>query len=223
MSDNDKREKVEVYADNLRRAYDKADDNTRVVLDALFGTIHFGGEDGNKPDLKDYKTIRTYEDACVALGERVDEETLKAANVPAHIIAEMKLELVCKALWGGVNNCNPCEDGKVWWYPCMAFWTKDEIADKDDEDRVALLSARASSGAGAGFGCLWMRMVGVRGRMRTGASACALTPKKRQNTLSASSWNCGLNIWPTTSRLEGIWSECIAKFQGIADTFRACR
>lgn len=153
MSDNDKREKVEVYADNLRRAYDKADDNTRVVLDALFGTIHFGGEDGNKPDLKDYKTICTYEDACVALGERVDEETLKAANVPAHIIAEMKLELVCKALWGGVNNCNPCEDGKVWWYPCMAFWTKDEIADKD-EDRVALLCAHANDGTGAGFGCL---------------------------------------------------------------------
>lgn len=155
MSDNDKREKVEVYADDLRRAYDKADDNTRVVLDALFGTIQFGGEDGNKPDLKDYKTIRTYEDACVALGERVDEETLKAANVPAHIIAEMKLELVCKALWGGVNNCNPCEDDKVWWYPCMALWTKDEIADKDDEDRVALLSAHAYNGAYAGFGCLY--------------------------------------------------------------------
>lgn len=46
----------------------------------------------NIPNLKDYKTIKTYEDACTALGEKVDEVTLTNAGVPKHIIALMKLE-----------------------------------------------------------------------------------------------------------------------------------
>ena len=50
----------------------------------------------SKPSLKDYKSIRSYKDACKALGESVDEETLKKAGVPKHIIAQMKLELICK-------------------------------------------------------------------------------------------------------------------------------
>ena len=107
------------------------------------------------PNLKDYKTIRSYEDACKALGESVDEETLKKAGVPKHIIAQMKLELVCKALWGGEVKVYPDPDGnRIYWYPWFALYNQNEIDNMNDKQRGCLLSAIANYGASAGFGCL---------------------------------------------------------------------
>lgn len=108
-----------------------------------------------QPNLKDYKSIKTYEDACTALGERVDEEKLSDAGVPKHIIALMKLELVCKALWGGEVKVYPDAEGsRVYYYPWFWLYTKDEINSMGSEDRGCLLSAYANFGAYAGFGYL---------------------------------------------------------------------
>ena len=107
----------------------------------------------NTPNLKDYKTIKTYEDACTALGEKVDEVTLTNAGVPKHIIALMKLELVCKALWGGEVKVYPDPNGnRTYYYPWFAVYTKDEVERMDSEERGLLLSAYADNGAGAGWG-----------------------------------------------------------------------
>lgn len=107
----------------------------------------------NTPNLKDYKTIKTYEDACTALGEKVDEVTLTNAGVPKHIIALMKLELVCKALWGGEVKVYPDPNGnRTYYYPWFALYTKDEVERMDSEERGLLLSANANSGATAGWG-----------------------------------------------------------------------
>lgn len=107
----------------------------------------------NTPNLKDYKTIKTYEDACTALGEKVDEVTLTNAGVPKHIIALMKLELVCKALWGGEVKVYPDPNGnRTYYYPWFALYTKDEVERMDSEERGLLLSATAFDGAGAGWG-----------------------------------------------------------------------
>lgn len=107
----------------------------------------------NTPNLKDYKTIKTYEDACTALGEKVDEVTLTNAGVPKHIIALMKLELVCKALWGGEVKVYPDPNGnRTYYYPWFALYTKDEVERMDSEERGLLLSALASAGATAGWG-----------------------------------------------------------------------
>ena len=109
----------------------------------------------NTPNLKDYKTIKTYEDACTALGEKVDEVTLTNAGVPKHIIALMKLELVCKALWGGEVKVYPDPNGnRTYYYPWFALYTKDEVERMDSEERGCLLSAGAVYGASAGFGSL---------------------------------------------------------------------
>lgn len=108
----------------------------------------------NIPNLKDYKTIKTYEDACTALGEKVDEVTLTNAGVPKHIIALMKLELVCKALWGGEVKVYPEPNGYcTYYYPWFALYTKDEVERMDSEERGLLLSANAHYGADAGWGC----------------------------------------------------------------------
>ena len=110
----------------------------------------------NKPNLDDYKSIKTYEDAVIALGEETtDFEALKAAGVPAHQIALMKLETISRALWGKNWEPNPDAEGNnIMWYPWFALWTKQEIEDRKDQFNGALLSADAGAGATAGFGCL---------------------------------------------------------------------
>lgn len=153
MSEN---KELKITSANYEAAYAMADDNTRKILAVLVGDNETTATPSQPaPSLSDYTTIRSYEDACVALGESMDVEKLVAAGVPNHIIAQMKLEHICKALWGGENKCQPTADGsKVWWYPVMALWTPGEISNMSDDERRALLSARATSGAYAGFGYL---------------------------------------------------------------------
>ena len=145
--------KIEVSESNLKAAFEVADESTKKVLVALFGNA--GPADDSKPSLKDYKSIRSYEDACKALGESVDEKTLSEAGVPKHIIAQMKLELICKALWGGEVKVYPDPTGeRVYWYPWFALYNQNEIDNMNDKQRGCLLSAIANYGASAGFGCL---------------------------------------------------------------------
>lgn len=153
MSEN---KELKITSANYEAAYAMADDNTRKILAVLVGDNETTATPSRPaPSLSDYTTIRSYEDACVALGESLDVEKLVAARVPNHIIAQMKLEHICKALWGGENKCQPTADGsKVWWYPVMALWTPGEISNMSDDERRALLSAHASHGAFAGFGYL---------------------------------------------------------------------
>lgn len=153
MSEN---KELKITSANYEAAYAMADDNTRKILAVLVGDNETTATPSQPaPSLSDYTTIRSYEDACVALGESMDVEKLVAAGVPNHIIAQMKLEHICKALWGGENKCQPTADGsKVWWYPVMALWTPGEISNMSDDERRALLSAPALRGAAAGFGSL---------------------------------------------------------------------
>ena len=141
--------KVEIEESKLQTAYANACDGVKDFMESLFGKKVF---EAAKPTLDDYKTIRTYEDACKALGEPIFEDP---NNLPNHIIALMKLETISRALWG--RNFQPKPDGegsKVYWYPWFALYTKKEINDMYPEQRGALLSARAHYGANAGFGCL---------------------------------------------------------------------
>lgn len=158
--------KVEIEESKLQTAYANACDGIKDFMESLFGKKVF---EAAKPTLDDYKTIRTYEDACVALKQdaiRVDsvngDTTIvltnggDRVNMPSHIVALMKLETISRALWG--RNFQPKPDGegsKVYWYPWFALYTKKEINDMYPEQRGALLSAHAHSGATAGFGCLY--------------------------------------------------------------------
>ncbi len=150
------KKELKITPANYEAAYAMADENTRKILAVLVGDNETTATPSRPaPSLSDYTTIRSYEDACEALGESLDVEKLVAAGVPAHIIAQMKLEHICKALWGGENKCQPTADGsKVWWYPVMALWTPNEISNMSDDERRALLSAAAGYGARAGFGFL---------------------------------------------------------------------
>lgn len=141
--------KVEIEESKLQTAYANACDGVKDFMESLFGKKVF---EAAKPTLDDYKTIRTYEDACKALGEPIFEDP---NNLPNHIIALMKLETISRALWG--RNWQPqpdAEGNNVFWFPWFALWTKKEVEDMKPEQRGALLSAGAGHGASAGFGSL---------------------------------------------------------------------
>lgn len=158
--------KIEIEKKNVEAAYKVADKNGKKLLDALFGKA----AKENTPNLDDYKSIKTYEDACEALGltpiysdENVDRAVCEHINdhwdyrqtMPKHIIALMKLETIAKALWG--RNWEPKPDASgdtLFWYPYFALWTDKDIQDLNKYQRGALLSAGAHGGAAAGFGCL---------------------------------------------------------------------
>ena len=158
--------KIEIEKKNVEAAYKVADENGKKLLDALFGKA----AKANTPNLDDYKSIKTYEDACEALGltpiysdENVDRAVCEHINdhwdyrqdLPKHIKALLKLETIAKALWGRNWEPKPDASGDTWfWYPWFALWTEKEIQDLNKDQRGALLSANAFYGAGAGFGYL---------------------------------------------------------------------
>lgn len=182
--------KVEIEESKLQTAYANACDGIKDFMESLFGKKVF---EAAKPTLDDYKTIRTYEDACEALGETpiLSENRKKALcakfpdhydfrqNMPNHIIALMKLETISRALWG--RNFQPKPDGegsKVYWYPWFALWTKKEVEDMNPEQRGALLSADAINGTDAGFGCLGTNGRSSHASAHIGFRLCQETEEK---------------------------------------------
>ena len=145
--------KVEIEESKLQTAYANACDGVKDFMESLFGKKVF---EAAKPTLDDYKTIRTYEDACKALGEPIFEDP---NNLPNHIIALMKLEIISRALWGKDFQPKPDAEGKeIYWYPWFALYTKKEMEEMSEENRKslrgALFGGGAYAGAGAGFGYL---------------------------------------------------------------------
>lgn len=141
---------IEVTEKEVKAAFDAAkSDEVKNVLAALFCKP----EDRVKPSLDDYKSIKTYEDACEALGEEPVGDL--GDHVDKHIIALIKLETISRALWGKYWQPKPDPDGsKYFYYPWFALYTQSEMDSMSEEDRGALLGAYARNGATAGFGFL---------------------------------------------------------------------
>lgn len=129
-------------------------EETKQVLTALFGPQ----EEKVKPTLDDYTTIKTYEDACEALGispilsEHIGKVVCAAfanhydfrQNMPDHLIALMKLEVVSRALWGRDWEPKPSAYGTIWYYfPSFTLCTKDELDRLTKTQRDTLISTSA--------------------------------------------------------------------------------
>jgi len=123
----------------------------------------------NKPNLDDYKSIKSYEDACEALDltpiysdkskraicEHINNHWDYRQEFPKHIMALMKLEVISRALWGRDWEPKPDPNGReTFWWPWFALYTQAEIDNMSDEDKRALLGGDAANGASAGFGYL---------------------------------------------------------------------
>lgn len=156
MANNDNGSKAAVMlgAAQIKERFAKGSDEAKALLKDLFGEKFF-----TRPTLDDHTTIKTYEDACEALGiEPVDFANLA---VPDHIKALMKLETISRALWG--KSWEPKSqaewDGRTfYWFPWFCLYTKDEVKNikrnPEDYDCAALFGGSADIGAIAGFGCL---------------------------------------------------------------------
>lgn len=162
---------IEITEKNMRDALKVAkSEEVKNVLSALFS------DEVNKPNLDDYTSIKTYEDACEALGENV---TYFSKSVPKHIEALIKLETISRALWGNTFQPKPDADGKdYYYYPWFALYTNKEIDDMDDDDRGALFSASATHGSTAGFGGLYTNCRSSNASAYVGFRLCQETDEK---------------------------------------------
>lgn len=186
--------KIEIEKEKLQAAYKDACGGVKDAFEKLFGKDVL---ETAKPTLDDYKTIKSYEDACDVLGLSpiLSENRNKALcaqfpdhydfrqNMPKHIIALMKLEIISRALWGKSFEPEPDAEGnKIYWYPWFALYTKDEVERMNDEERKSLCGAlfggAANSGAYAGFGSLGAGARSSRSHAYFGFRLCQETEEK---------------------------------------------
>ena len=186
--------KIQIEKEKVQAAYKDACDGVREMLIKMFGKEVC---EAAKPTLDDYKTIKSYEDACEVLGLTpiLSENRNKVLcaqfpdhydfrqNMPKHIIALMKLEIISRALWGKNFQPEPDAEGKkTYWYPWFALYTKKEIESMSEEDRKsirgALLAGTANSGANAGFGFLDTGTRSSYSSAAVGFRLCQETPEK---------------------------------------------
>lgn len=164
---------IEVTENDVKAAFQAAKtDEMKEVLAALFCKRE-------APTLDNYKTIKSYEDACEALG--VSPIQPEKMNVSKHIVALMKLETISKALWGKDFDPKPDPKGeKCFWYPYFALYTQDEIEGLNEAQRGALLSAGAYGGTYAGFGFLLTYLRSSIAYAYIGFRLCQETEEKAQ-------------------------------------------
>lgn len=164
---------IEVTEKDVKAAFQAAKtEEMKEVLAALFCKRE-------APTLDNYKTIKSYEDACEALG--VSPIQPEKMNVSKHIVALMKLETISKALWGKDFDPKPDPKGeKCFWYPYFALYTQDEIEGLNEAQRGALLSAYANTGTGAGFGFLATYLRSSHAYAYRGFRLCQETEEKAQ-------------------------------------------
>lgn len=188
--------KIQIEKEKVQAAYKDACDGVKEMLIKMFGKEVC---EAAKPTLDDYKTIKSYEDACEVLGLTpiLSENRKKALcaqfpdhydfrqNMPKHIIALMKLEIISRALWGKDFQPKPDAEGKeIYWYPWFALYTKKEMEEMSEEKRKslrgALLAGAANGGANAGFGSLSTPNRSSDSYAHIGFRLCQETPEKAE-------------------------------------------
>lgn len=188
--------KIQIEKEKVQAAYKDACDGVKEMLIKMFGKEVC---EAAKPTLDDYKTIKSYEDACEVLGLTpiLSENRNKALcaqfpdhydfrqNMPKHIIALMKLEIISRALWGKDFQPKPDAEGKeIYWYPWFALYTKKEMEEMSEEKRKslrgALLAGNALYGALAGFGYLATVNRSSNSCAYIGFRLCQETPEKAE-------------------------------------------
>lgn len=141
-------EKLTVNKADAVKYYNAASEDTKEVLRELFGAEAFKF---------DFRSIKTYADACHHLGmsehlltgtPNCDKEALQMAS------AAYKLMVICKAL----NNGQQYDENGSTWCPIYWFYTKEELEDMGEEKRKAkgiklLSAAHAINAESSGVRC----------------------------------------------------------------------
>lgn len=180
---------LDITEQKVMAAIEAAGDNEPLknAIKALFSV-----KEAVKPTIDDYTTIKTYEDACEALGispisttEHDDDNDVVQTDTehyvfPKHLVALYKLETISKALWGKWQPKPDAKGGEYYYYPWFALWTDEEIKREADDfkKKGALLAASAANGSLAGFGYLGADSRSSSASARIGFRLCQETEEK---------------------------------------------
>lgn len=140
---------MEVKKENVVNAYMAGDNSVKDMLRTMFPDIEF--EADTKADSRPItERVKTFKDACRELGvnnplvrqfkDLQDEmETMEIDEGGEDLTAYLKLRIICAALNEGWEP--QFTEAEYRWYPWHFLWTKDELAEKDEEwkQRKALI------------------------------------------------------------------------------------
>lgn len=140
---------IEIKQENVTEAF-KSADGCEVAINIL--TNLFGKQ---KPDYTDFHNIKTYEDACEALGVRPISRLLieygdgqKEEVIDIAHIAYMKLCTIARALNNDSEFPRFTENERRW-FPWYYLYSQAEIDDMDEERRKELVFWGGSAVSGA--------------------------------------------------------------------------
>lgn len=178
---------INITEKEVQAAFNAAkSEETKQILAALFGPE----EKKAKPSLDNYKTIKSYEDACEALDLNpiLSEDRNKVLcaefpdhydfrqHMPKHIIALMKLETISRALWGRNWEPKPHAYGIAeLYYPSFTLLTNDTITTLNEKQRDTIISTSVGK-----FGCLETRSHTSFEATYFGFSLCQETKEKAE-------------------------------------------
>lgn len=118
--------------ENIRAAYNAADESGKTLLRNLYPDLSLGQpEKDNRPVTE---RIKTFEDACDALGLDAFTEEERYENLMPDEVAYQKLRLICAALNEGWQP--KFTETEVRWYPWHWLYTQDEIDRMDADERA---------------------------------------------------------------------------------------
>ncbi len=152
---------MEITQESINAAYAVADDNTKKVLDALFGE-----QKDNRPITE---RVNTFEDACDVLGDEhpfvIAFRTIYNVDVldvekEKDVIAYLQLRIIVAALneeWEPTFT-----EGERRWAPWFEFLTKEELEEKTEEEKKSCrVLGRSHYNAGAGGGLAYSSAAGA--------------------------------------------------------------
>ena len=146
---------LKITQEKVTAAFSEANDCPKAIsiLTALFGK--------QKPDYTDYHNIKTYEDACEAIGVKPivrllveDEDGHKEEVADIAHLAYIKLCTIARALNNDPNFPRFTKD-EYRYTPWFYLYNQKEIDEMDEEDRnrLVLWGGSASDGATCGLAC----------------------------------------------------------------------
>lgn len=123
---------MEIKKENIIAAYNKADESGKEMLRALFPDMEWNAE--KKDDRPVTERIKTFEDACIALGydpEIIEEQLTEGEFNDPDEVAYRKLRIIVEALNEGWE---PQFTENEWrWYPWFFLLTSEELDEKSEE------------------------------------------------------------------------------------------
>ena len=167
--------KLKVSYTAIKAIYDTASDEFKRTLEKIFGKEAFAF---------DYRTIKSFEDACDKLGISkrtpvvpTEDEYCKEAQEQSE--AMYKLLVICKA----INDGQQYDEDGYTWEPIYYFYTKDELKEMGEGNRKAkhiqlLSAAYAYNSESAGVRCAYASDRGADADAYYGFPLCANSEEK---------------------------------------------